>query len=194
MYPPLRQQLLGLNTLYRERLGVKSKVRSEPGSVNGVTQCGRRSEEGDAVTRGRVPWSPPRLWSWGKHRIKALPWSWYFTKKRVMSFFSTASFLTILRNTAKANILRISSQLHKNLPDQSCSELGHQCHMTPAAALSVSPARTKRVCHHFITRRLMNYIRTAVQSAFQKLFLKTTETVLKISAAPTNLDQPLVPN
>lgn len=37
---------------------MKSIVHSEPGSVNGVTQCGRRSEEGDAVTRGRVPWSP----------------------------------------------------------------------------------------------------------------------------------------
>lgn len=59
MYPPLSQQLLGLNPLYRERVGMKSKVRSEPGSVNGVTQCGHRSEEGDAVTRGRVPQSPP---------------------------------------------------------------------------------------------------------------------------------------
>lgn len=38
---------------------MKSKVRSEPGSVNGVTQCGRRSEEGDLVNRGRVPRAPP---------------------------------------------------------------------------------------------------------------------------------------
>lgn len=81
--------------------------------------------------------------------------------------FSLGYFLTVFRNLFKWKFWEFSSQAHENLPERSCSKLGHQHHM-PHAGLFVSLHLEVRGFVAVYKRQLLvNDARATAQLAFK---------------------------